>query len=160
MRFANSQKGQSSMVIGGVIVLVVILAGVAYFMMQKGSNNTTPTEQMQGSPTATEQTTETQGDAMPQTEGKRVTFQVDGSSFKFSPSTISVNEGDTVTIKFVNTGGLHDFVIDEFGVKTKQLANGVSEEITFVANKKGTFEYYCSVGNHRQMGMVGTFTVN
>jgi uncharacterized cupredoxin-like copper-binding protein len=31
--------------------------------------------------------------------------------------------------------------------------------VQFVADKTGTFEFYCSVGNHRQMGMVGTLVV-
>jgi plastocyanin len=31
--------------------------------------------------------------------------------------------------------------------------------IEFVANKKGKFEYYCSVGEHRAMGMKGNLVV-
>ncbi|MEY4731380.1 MAG: hypothetical protein RL681_326, partial [Candidatus Parcubacteria bacterium] len=46
-----------------------------------------------------------------------------------------------------------------FNAATKVLTDGQSETIEFVANKAGTFEYYCSVGSHRQMGMKGTLTV-
>lgn len=86
-------------------------------------------------------------------------FTVEGSNFMFSPSTISVNKGDTVKIIFKNTQGFHDFVVDEFGAATKQIKDPSTETITFVANKTGTFEYYCSVGQHRSMGMKGTLTV-
>jgi plastocyanin len=86
-------------------------------------------------------------------------FTVDGSNFKFAPATMSVKKGDTVKITFRNTGGFHDLKIDEFKVATKQIQGGASEVITFVADKAGTFEYYCSVGNHRAMGMKGTLTV-
>jgi plastocyanin len=72
---------------------------------------------------------------------------------------MSVKKGDTVKITFKNTGGFHDLKIDEFKVATKQLQGGASEVVTFVADKAGTFEYYCSVGNHRAMGMKGTLTV-
>ena len=87
-------------------------------------------------------------------------FVVEGSSFAFAPKTMTVNKGDTVKITFINKVGFHDFVIDEFvGARTKQIKAGENEVITFVADKSGTFEYYCSVGTHRQQGMVGTLTV-
>ncbi len=87
------------------------------------------------------------------------TFTVSGGNYFFSPKTLTVNKGDTVKIVFTNSGGVHDFRIDAFNVATKQIKNGETDTITFVADKSGTFEYYCSVGNHRAMGMVGTLTV-
>lgn len=87
-------------------------------------------------------------------------FTVEGSSFAFAPKTMVVNKGDTVKITFTNKVGFHDFVIDEFNARTKQIKAGESEVITFVADRVGTFEYYCSVGTHRAQGMVGTLTVN
>lgn len=82
------------------------------------------------------------------------------SNFKFVPDAIQVNEGDTVVITVKNTQGVHDFVIDEYNVKTKTLKEGESEDVTFVASKKGTFQFYCSIGQHKVMGMVGTMIVN
>jgi nitrite reductase (NO-forming) len=64
-----------------------------------------------------------------------------------------------VKIVLVNKGGIHDLVIDGFNVRTPQIGDGKSAEVTFVVDKTGTFEYYCSVGNHRQMGMVGKLIV-
>ena len=84
---------------------------------------------------------------------------VTGSNFAFAPKTLTVNKGDTVKITFVNSGGFHDLKIDEFNVATQKINGGAQEVVTFVADKAGTFEYYCSVGTHRQMGMVGTLTV-
>ena len=86
-------------------------------------------------------------------------FTVEGTNYKFVPDTILVNKGDTVKINFKNTQGFHDFVVDEFGAATKQIKDPSTETITFVADKVGTFEYYCSVGKHRTMGMKGTLTV-
>ncbi len=84
---------------------------------------------------------------------------ITGSPFKFVPATIIVKKGDTVKITFKNSGGIHDFVIDELGVKTKTIASGATDTVEFVASKAGTFEYYCSVGTHRAQGMVGKITV-
>jgi plastocyanin len=86
-------------------------------------------------------------------------FTVTGSNFAFAPSTLAVNKGDTVTIHFKNSGGFHDFKIDELGVATPRINGGQNADVTFVATTTGTFEYYCSVGTHRQMGMKGTLTV-
>lgn len=86
-------------------------------------------------------------------------FTITGGNFKFTPSAMTVKKGDTVRVTFKNEEGFHDFRIDEFNVATKQIGAGTSETVEFVADKAGTFEYYCSVGQHRQMGMVGTLTV-
>lgn len=86
-------------------------------------------------------------------------FVVKGANFSFSPSTMTVNKGDRVRIVFENSGGMHDWVIDEFSARTKVIQSGQIETIEFTADKSGTFEYYCSVGTHRQMGMKGTLTV-
>lgn len=86
-------------------------------------------------------------------------FNVDATSFSFSPSTMSVSKGDTVKITVKNLKGTHDLKIDEFNASTRILNVGEEQTITFVADKIGTFQYYCSIGNHRAMGMVGTLTV-
>lgn len=86
-------------------------------------------------------------------------FTVSGGNFSFTPSTMTVKKGDTVRITFKNDEGFHDLKIDEFKIATKQIAAGAEETVEFVADKAGSFEYYCSVGKHRQMGMVGTLTV-
>lgn len=86
-------------------------------------------------------------------------FTITASNFSFTPATLNVNEGDRVKITFVNSEGFHDFRIDEFGVATKQFNAPGTEVIEFTADKTGTFEYYCSVGSHRAMGMVGTLVV-
>ncbi|MCH7850272.1 MAG: hypothetical protein IH845_01365 [Nanoarchaeota archaeon] len=89
---------------------------------------------------------------------------VTGENFKFvvngvdNPDII-VNEGDTVRIEFRNSGGLHDWVLGEFGARSKRIGSGEQTFVEFVASKKGTFEYYCSVGSHRALGMKGKFIV-
>src|SRR5690606_40276768 len=87
------------------------------------------------------------------------TVAVTGSHLRFSPSEIRVKQGENVTITFTSGEGIHDWVLDEFKVATKLVGAGESDSVTFVADKAGTFEYYCSVSNHRQQGMVGTLIV-
>lgn len=86
-------------------------------------------------------------------------FTVTGKNFSFAPAAMTVKKGDTVKITFKNESGTHDLRVDGYKVGTKTLQTGQSETITFVADKAGSFEYYCSIGQHRQMGMKGTLTV-
>lgn len=67
--------------------------------------------------------------------------------------------GDTVRLTFKSSGGTHDLIIDELVVATNQIGDEEEEEVEFVADKAGTFEYYCSVANHRAMGMIGKLIV-
>lgn len=90
---------------------------------------------------------------------KTKVFEVTGENFKFNLSEIRVQEGDTVVIMFKSTDGFHDFVIDAFNARTEKVRTDGTSQVTFVASKKGTFEYYCSVGSHRVNGMVGKLIV-
>ena len=86
-------------------------------------------------------------------------FTVSGGEFYYEPSALAVKKGDKVRIVFKNADGFHDFRIDELGVATKKINDGQTDTVEFTADKVGSFEYYCSVGKHRQMGMKGTLTV-
>ncbi len=79
--------------------------------------------------------------------------------FGFSPSTIFVAKGDHVVITLTDSGGIHNFVIDELGVATPRLGTNESTTTAFDANRAGTFQYYSSVGNDRANGMWGTLTI-
>lgn len=94
-----------------------------------------------------------------ETENKSA-FVITGNSFAFSQKEMRVKKGSLVTVTFTSTGGFHDWVVDEFNAATKQVKDGEgSTTVTFKADKTGTFEYYCSVGSHRAMGMVGNLIV-
>ncbi len=86
-------------------------------------------------------------------------FNIGGRNFEFDVTEIRVQEGDTVTINFTSNDGFHDWVVDEFDAATAHVQTGETSSVTFVADQKGTFEYYCSVGQHRANGMVGTLIV-
>jgi len=87
------------------------------------------------------------------------TFEIGGTNFAFDVTEMKVKEGDTVTVNFVSNDGFHDWVVDEFGAQTERVQTGGTTSVTFVAERAGTYEYYCSVGQHRANGMVGTLIV-
>jgi nitrite reductase (NO-forming) len=87
------------------------------------------------------------------------TFDIRSRNYRFSLPEIRVPLGSMVRVNLINDEGFHDWAIDEFNAKTKQLTAAQSDSVEFIANKVGTFEYYCSVGNHRSQGMVGKLIV-
>lgn len=92
------------------------------------------------------------------------TFVLTSSHLRFflngveSPE-LKVKLGDKVKIILNNEEGFHDWAIDAFGAATERVNADKSTSVEFVADKKGTFEYYCSVGQHREKGMFGKFVV-
>jgi len=145
-------------VVAVVVIIVIALLGWWIF-----SQNQEPgvTPNLPDSQNGTENSTSSpsSGGTATTTDSKTVTVDIKANNFSFDKRTITVNEGDTVRIVFSNEQGFHDFVIDEFDARTKQLNAGQTETIEFVADKTGTFEYYCSVGTHRAMGMKGNLIV-
>ena len=169
----QSQKGNAAI----VAVVVVLIAGAVWFLFLRGgdqSSNQQPlnepspammspgietNDEVTSVPTSSPILTQTPTSTPRATVSNVREFIVLGNSFKFNPAEIRVRKGDTVRIVFKNEGGMHNWVLDEFNAGTKTLQSGQTDTIEFVANKTGTFEYYCSVGNHRQMGMVGKLIV-
>lgn len=166
---------KKTMTIAGIILLAVLVGG-GLIMANRSQNEdeeaddstvtVTPTSTPSSSVTAVTDTTPTAATTATPTTSSSASptattkeFTVEGSNYSFSLKNITVNQGDTVKITFKNKEGIHDWVLDEFSAKTKELTAGSQETVSFVANKKGSFEYYCSVGTHRQMGMKGTLTV-
>lgn len=154
----------------GIAIIVVLGAGV-FYLTQKAPNGP-------NMPLLQNQAGESQNTSSGRTEGAGTStgnipdasnpgaavesikeFTVEGSSFSFSLSSMNVKKGDKVRIVFKNMGGTHDFRLDEFAVATKMLKGGEQETVEFTASKTGSFEYYCSVGSHRAMGMKGTLIV-
>jgi plastocyanin len=87
------------------------------------------------------------------------TFNIIGKNFTFSLKEIRVKKGDNIHIVFTSEEGFHDWVVDAFKAATQRVQTGQTTEVTFVADQIGTFEYYCSVGDHKAKGMIGTLIV-
>ena len=93
------------------------------------------------------------------TDDVDLVLKLTAKNFSFSEESITVKKGQTVRIELTITEGMHDWVLDEFSAATKQASSGDTVTVVFTADKSGEFEYYCSVGNHRAQGMIGTLIV-
>ena len=74
---------------------------------------------------------------------------------------LHVAEGAVVQINLVNgDGAQHDISVPDFAAQSNKLNDkGASTAIVFRANKKGEFQYICSLPGHVQAGMIGKIVV-
>lgn len=93
------------------------------------------------------------GDDLPSRE-----VAVEAFNYGFTPSTIEVTKGEKVKLVVNNKGGFHDFVAKDLDINA-QLDVIKPTEIEFTADKVGSFEFICSVGDHASQGMKGTIVV-
>lgn len=95
------------------------------------------------------------------TDSDQISLVMD--NYSYSRSTIEAKPGETITINLVNRHGEHDFVIDELNVDSGILDANESKIVTFTvpanAQPGDSYDYYCSVGDHRAMGMFGTLRI-
>lgn len=72
-----------------------------------------------------------------------------GSGANIINPAYTFDKGELESIHVINedytTHSEHNFNIDEFNVHTRDLGYYESQTITFVADKTGTYQYYCSI---------------
>jgi len=69
--------------------------------------------------------------------------------YAFSPSTLTVVEGDTIHLTLINPeDDVHSFVVPDFAVS---LPGNKTTEATYVARRAGIFPILCAVPSHLPM---------
>jgi plastocyanin len=162
------EKKGNGLVFGVITVLAVVIIGTVVVMNNKNKTVIPMVGQTQGEQTQNnsgvivnpnEETTEGTTGAASEGNANATVVNVEGGTFYFKPNEIKAKVGQPVKIVLTSVGGNHDFVIDELNVKSALVGNGKTTEVEFTPNKAGSFEFYCSVANHRAMGMKGTLIV-
>jgi len=142
------------------IIAVIVVGGIVLSVNNMQNNKVTQVQ-----PTIIEKptisiTAPTESTPLTQPINESIkTIKVEAGSYYYKPNIITVKKGEKVKIIMNSVSMMHDFNIDELGVKMPIVKNGDTGTVEFTADKVGTFEYYCSVGQHRQMGQVGQLTV-
>lgn len=71
-------------------------------------------------------------------------YQIQASSFEYSPAVIRAEPGDQVTIELVSTDVVHGLYIDGYDLSI-HADPGQPQSLTFTADKVGSFRIRCSV---------------
>ena len=73
----------------------------------------------------------------------------DREVYGFSPSTVTVYEGDTIAFHFINPeDDVHSFVLPDFSVS---LPGGSATDTTYVARQAGIYKFICAIPAHMPM---------
>ncbi|MBI2028932.1 cupredoxin domain-containing protein [Candidatus Gottesmanbacteria bacterium] len=149
----SNDKKPNTMIIVFAFILITIVGGYLFIK----SNNQKTNSMMESSVTATVSPTISQ--AINTSSQAAKIINIEAGSFYYKPNKITVKKGDTVKVVINSMDKMHDFVVDELNMRTPIVQAGDTGEATFVADSTGEYEFYCSIGTHRQQGMVGTLIV-
>ena len=97
------------------------------------------------------------GNLTNQDDGEVVVVSVDSTNLRFSPETITLQEGDSV--RFFWSGELlaHNAVERNGLFDSGETSRNVDYTYTFNIGENGTYEYVCEP--HEELGMIGTIIV-
>jgi cytochrome c oxidase subunit 2 len=145
------RQSMNPIMIGVIVVGVLLVGGFALFA-NKGSNSSTKTS-ITEIPTTTTKPSTTKAPVSTTTQNDVKEFTMTAKKFDFTPATITVSEGDRVKLTITATDVSHGFSIDELGIK-QDIEVGKPTTVEFVASKRGTFRFYCSLfcgQGHKEM---------
>lgn len=78
----------------------------------------------------------------------------------FEPDVVRVKLGETVRLRLTSRDVTHGFYLPDFGVNAGPISPGKYKTVEFVADKVGTFTFYCNVLCSKRHGaMNGTLIV-
>ncbi len=126
-----------------VLVLAGLVAGILYAISIQTSTNilSSANESMfepPGPPSEQELATATQSASSVKE------FSITAKRSEFIPATIRVKEGDTVRLHITSIDVTHGFSLPEFKIAA-ELTPGTERTLEFVASKKGTYSFFCTV---------------
>ncbi len=79
-----------------------------------------------------------------QVQGEVREIEVTAKQWEFTPNPIKVKFGERVRLKIKSIDVTHGFALPDFGIN--EVLNPEQEVVVeFVANKRGTFDFFCSV---------------
>ncbi|MFA6081166.1 MAG: cupredoxin domain-containing protein [Patescibacteria group bacterium] len=128
---------------GLIIIGLLIVGGVFLF-----NQNKLPSRQEEVSKQAVQSAVTTTTSSNPVRE-----FTMTAKQWAFDPAIITVKQGDKVKLKITSIDVTHGFALSEFNVKVDLVPNK-EETVEFIADKKGEFNFFCSVlcgEGHRDM---------
>ena len=144
-----------------ILAVVVAIVALAGFLLTKKSGTDTTNNPVESLSPVSNQQSPSDASVKLGSQAPAREIVIEASEYKFSPSQISVKKGETVKITLKNVGRMqHDFFVEGLpGANIDLTSAGSTNSIMFTPSQKGTFTTFCSVGTHRQLGMVGKLIV-
>ena len=139
------------------LLALIAIAAIPVALAACGSDDSTSTSAASETTSSTAASTDSSTTA---SSGGGQTVKIGESEYKLDPSDATLKAG-SVTLDVTNDGTItHNLQIEGNGVEetTDSLAPGDTGELT-VDLKPGSYEMYCTIDGHKDLGMEGTVTV-
>ena len=139
------------------LLALIAIAAIPVALAACGSDDSTSTSAASETTSSTAASTDSSTTA---SSGGGQTVKIGESEYKLDPSDATLKAG-SVTLAVTNDGTItHNLQIEGNGVEetTDSLAPGDTGELT-VDLKPGSYEMYCTIDGHKDLGMEGTVTV-
>jgi cytochrome c oxidase subunit II len=75
----------------------------------------------------------------------RSPIDISAANWKFTPNTITVKAGQTVTLHMTATSGVHGIQSDKLGIKKTAILPGKFVDVTFTPKTPGTYKIHCAI---------------
>jgi len=72
-------------------------------------------------------------------------IDVVASNWKFTPNTITLHTGETTTLRFTSSGGVHGVKSDELGIPLTTITPGNFVTVDVTPKKTGTYVLPCQI---------------
>ncbi|WP_448576134.1 plastocyanin/azurin family copper-binding protein [Thermomicrobium sp.] len=92
--------------------------------------------------------------------GGKITIEM--GEYYYKPATITVSPGASFTVTLKNVGALpHNLYAEQINpMESPMVDPGKSVDFTFTApSQAGTYDFWCTVPGHKELGMVGKLEV-
>jgi heme/copper-type cytochrome/quinol oxidase subunit 2 len=143
------------------LLVALAIAAIGFFVFAQSKPKMSPAPVQPESQMEITPTTSMSGQGSANTNLNSGVVEIEAGSFYYKPNALKLKKGEKVTIKLNSVDMMHDFVIDDLGLKIPVTKSGESATVEFTPTKTGEFEFYCSVGNgyHKKQGQVGKLIV-
>ncbi len=145
------------------VLVALAIAAIGFFVFAQSKPKMSPSPRTMGTETQVTPSVTTSPAEQGSTElGINTgTIEIEAGSFYYKPNILKLKKGEKVTLKLNSVSMMHDFVIDDLGLKIPVTKSGESATVEFIPTKTGEFEFYCSVGNgyHKKQGQIGKLIV-
>lgn len=148
-----------------VILILIALAGGFYYLRANGQLRALK-RSLLGSPSGqtipvkTSSSSGNMGEVKPSDKmstGATKEVKVSLAKLRFSPSTVTIKAGEKVKLT-LSSDVSHTYTIDSLGINFV-INGGQTQSFDLRVEKPGTYDVYCAIPGHREVGMVGKLVV-
>lgn len=82
---------------------------------------------------------------IPSIAASPTTVDIVASNWKFTPATIEMHVGQTTTLRFTSSEGVHGIKSDDLGIPQTMITPGATQTVNVTPKKAGKYVVHCAI---------------